>query len=184
MKKSIIYGLTMFFLTFLNTGCSDKEEDPDNESYIEIAIGDDIWEPTEYTSVLTNISSLNGHRYDLFAQNEDYQIFLAAAEESAADCITEKDYTATGDNLDEVLMFFYFKINGNYVSVHNDKKDVFNDEEESDVIVTITSCSGDTISGTFSGTFYTEFDIPDDIVPQEVVISGEFKNLPFTRQEF
>jgi len=80
-------------------------------------------------------------------------------------------------------MFFYFEVNGNFFSVHNNKRDPFDDTEESDVIITITSCSGDTISGAFSGTFYTEAEIPDNIVPQEVVVSGEFKNLLFTRQE-
>jgi len=81
----------MLITALLFNGCGNEEEGiNENEPYLEITIGDDTWEPTDFTSVLTNISSLNGHRYDIFASNDDYQFFLAVGEENTSECIQRK----------------------------------------------------------------------------------------------
>ncbi len=182
--KRVIYLIAMMFLALNLSSCGGNEENLSGDSYVRVTIGDDTWEATNYTSVLSHITNLEGQRYDITAYNENYKIVLAVAESRMSDCVTVKEYTRAGPNLDEALIWFYYGLgNNSYANVHNDKQDVFDDLEESDVVIRITSCSGGKISGEFSGTFYNGTALPGIEVPEQVVISGEFKNLPFTKQE-
>ncbi|MDY8138488.1 hypothetical protein [Aquimarina sp. 2201CG5-10] len=173
----VLIGVLMLVLI----SCSSDDSSGDDQSYMSATIGGDFWESTDHTSTLTHIPSLSMQRYDLTGKDENYQVGMILFEEQITDCMTSKTYD---DFPNKIVMLFYYGVgNDNFVSEHSNT--VITDPSiESDIRVTVTSCSDGMISGTFSGTYYKVGDLSGLDTPEIVTITnGVFNNIPFTVQE-
>jgi len=180
-KKTVSLGILLLIVSLF--GCS-TDSDGTSESFIKAKIGGVSWESStiRYSNLLAGtIGGENGQSYDLSAQDENFRVELFAAEIGVSDgCMTNKEYTADFN----YLTFLYAVDGGTYVGVYAITP--FDDSEESDVIVNVTSCGDGKISGTFSGTLYLVgdgligFDTPDIIS----ITEGEFKNVLFDLHNF
>ena len=169
---------TLLLIVLITVSCSNDDSSASNSS-IRAKIGNIQWNSSDNTSSLTQIASLGQQRYDLTAWDENYKIVLAISENNIDNCMSVGSYT--NDNL---LLWFYYGVgNGSYVSEHSDEI-LGNNSIVSDIIVNVTSCTNNTISGTFSGTFYKNGDLSGLNTPEIVTITdGVLSNVPYTLYE-
>lgn len=95
---------------------------------------------------------------------------------NTSNCMSEGDYRNNTDDR-EVLLWVYYKFNGNTNHLHYpDSDDVFNSTE----YVKVTNCGNNKISGEFSGT-YIEYNSIDGLeTPDTLVLTeGVFENIEF-----
>lgn len=184
MKNSVSIfvcrAVALYGLLFLFNACSgnDDSPEPEGETLISANIGGVDWEATNHNATFIVIPE-QGQRFDLEAFDEIHKIKLAVSEFGPDDgTLTEETYT---DPNNTFLIFYYGMGNNSYFLEHHSTPDF---DSEPNIEINITSSTLESVSGTFSGTFYKVGDLTGMDNPEIVEITdGIFRNVPFEFHE-
>ncbi|WP_378175185.1 hypothetical protein [Aquimarina sp. SS2-1] len=169
--------LVLTLLSIFSVSCSsDDGTSADNSSFMSATIGDTDWQSTQINFSNLTVVNGQGQRYDVSAGNQDIEFVLAVVDRNLGDCITPGIYGG-----DDVLFIYYYNLDGTFVSEHFPTP-LSDNTIESNLQVTVTSCADGKISGTFSGTMYSNFfdqsQQENDYETLEIS-NGRFQNIPF-----
>ena len=177
MRKFTQKLLMVLSVLIIIISCSSDSDSLDSgDTSFKVKINGEQFEATTISSA-TILQSNGGQRFDITAENDEYKIIFAIAETVQSQCMSNGDYVNDNSGR-EVLIFIYYKINGNNYLEH------FPVEENNIQVskATVNSCSNGSISGTFSVSLEKVGVLQNVIVtPDELELTeGEFNNIDFT----
>ncbi|MEZ4874636.1 MAG: hypothetical protein R2793_04125 [Flavobacteriaceae bacterium] len=169
MNKFILsfLGMLLFF-----SSCSNNNDDSNNNQGIfRATINGELWEAEVFseTNGLIQVTQFNEQLFQLQGDSNGIRLRVAISQNSISECINTGNY-AFPNRVD-----IYYQIGeDSYLSGHMYDEDANGNEI---MTLTVTSCSNNRISGTFSGS-YSGDSGPDS--PANVVITdGVFENIEF-----
>lgn len=167
--RKLFLKLSIILLAFFLFSC-DKKEDENTISF-EMDLNGGTFEPA---AIYCSISQMNSQQMFLHASDDDtnsIRIFIETG--TIQNCMPTGEYPIE----DILITLSYITNNGGTVVEHSHLDANLN----STLSASITACSGDEISGTFSGTFRKIDVLQDEFETPEIVeiSNGRFKNIPF-----
>lgn len=173
MKKILIYSfsIVILFTTFSCSNDDDSSNDNDNSAVFKATINGEQWEASvfEDTNGLIQIVSNQEQLFQLTASSNGIRLRVVLTATEISDCMATGSY-----DFPNRVDISYATSGGGWLGGH-----FYDTDGQGAYVMTlnVTSCSNNTISGTFTGS-YTGDSGPDS--PTSIVITnGVFQNIEF-----